>query len=115
MILAVASDLLFSSRIREAASKAATELKLVRNEDELSSFKESNQEAPKIVLVDLETKKIDPFSFIEKSRSLFPETTLIGFYSHVHDQHAELARAKGADHVMPRSKFFKELEHLVQS
>jgi DNA-binding NarL/FixJ family response regulator len=48
-------------------------------------------------------------------RAAAPSARLIGFGPHVDEASAETARAAGADTVLPRSKFFRDIAAAIAS
>jgi hypothetical protein len=48
-------------------------------------------------------------------RAALPSARLIGFGPHVDESSAEAARIAGADTVMPRSKFFRDIAAAIGS
>lgn len=107
IILAFVSDLIFRSRIREAAEAAGAEVQFVRNIPE--------GVAPKLILFDLNFKSSDIIELIRSAKSSLPEVPRICFGSHVETELFAAAEAAGASEVYARSQFVQELPELLRA
>jgi CheY-like chemotaxis protein len=110
-VLAVAADLLFASRIRGAAA-GNTVVELARSAEDL------RQRAPaaRLILLDLDTRWLRAADTITALKA-DPATSaipIIAFVSHVRVDAMEEARAAGADRVLARSSFVRELPELLR-
>lgn len=107
MILAAVPDLLFRTRIAEAARAQSVEIRFAREPEALAA------DAPfaSLVLVDL-----DGASYaVEAVRRAAPEVRIVGFYSHVHEERRERALAAGCTEVLPRGQFVRRIAEIVGS
>lgn len=100
-------DLLFLSRIREAAGDtpvtAATKVAdLLRLQ-------------PELVVLDLDSQRVNGLEALEALRAepTLAKIPVIGFFSHVHPERARAAEAAGCSRVVPRSSFLAELRRLL--
>lgn len=112
LVVAWAADLIFGARIRAAAETGGTPLRLVRNEDELLATVRS--ERPGLVVIDLEARG-DPVSAIGKLKA-DPDTTavpVLAYASHVKEDALAGARASGADRVLARGAFARDLSAIL--
>jgi CheY-like chemotaxis protein len=111
-IVALVDDLMFLSRIREAAGGSGAEVKVVRN---AGALLEACREAPALVVADLDSTRLQAVDAIRALRAApaGPSLTVVGFYSHVHAERARDAESAGASRVMPRSAFVRELPGLI--
>lgn len=113
MIIVAVDDLLFSSKIRESARHAGTELVLVRAPDAV--LREARERRPSLVVFDLDAERLQPIPTI---RAMKEDPTLagirvVGFVSHVRHDVIDTARAAGAE-VLPRSQFVQRLGAILR-
>jgi DNA-binding NarL/FixJ family response regulator len=111
-VVALVDDLMFASRIREAAKGAGTEVKTVRD---VASLLAACSPPPALVIVDLDSQRLPVMDAIAALRAdaALHGVTLVGFFSHVNPERARAAQAAGCSRVMPRSLFVKELPALL--
>ena len=110
-VVALVADLMFGSRIREAAAGAP-----VRTARKLEAFLEAcRSEPPTIAFVDLDDDRLQPLDAVRALRALPATATLpvIGFVSHVNGARALEAQAAGCTRVLARSAFVSELPALL--
>jgi len=113
MVLIAVDDLLFSSRIRTAASQLGTEILFTRTSEDV--LREARSRKPVLIVFDLNADKIQP---VETIRAIKADPALcairaLGFVSHVRTDLIEAARAAGAE-VMPRSAFASGLDEILR-
>ena len=111
-VLAVMDDLLFLSRVREAARGAGVEVRPVRQPAQLV---EGVRDGGRLVLVDADSSRLpwaDALAAL-KAEGLLDAVPVVAFFSHAHAERAETARAAGCDRVFPRSAFVRELPTLL--
>jgi CheY-like chemotaxis protein len=111
-VVALLDDILFGSRIREAARAAGRELLLARSTDELL---EAARSGATLVLVDADCDRV-PWGEALAALRADPATAclpVVAFFSHVRAERAKQARAAGADRALARSAFVAELPRLV--
>ncbi len=114
LVLAWAADLMSAARMRGAAQAGGTELRLARSGDELLRL--AAAEAPRLVVVDLEARG-DPAGAIARLKAA-PATAaipVIAFAPHVREDAIAAARAAGAERVLPRGAFIRDLPRLLGS
>jgi CheY-like chemotaxis protein len=111
-VVAVVADLIFGARIRGAAQQAGVAVRFVRSSDALLS----EAAGARLVLLDLETRWLDAPSVIAelKARDTTAGVQVIAFVSHVRADAIESARQAGADRVLARSAFVRELPQLLR-
>lgn len=111
-LVALVDDLMFLSRIREAAAGPGTEVKAVRNAVALI---EACRDAPALVLADLDSPRLRAADAIRALRAdpVGSGLQVIGFVSHVNAAGAQDAIAAGASKVMARGAFVRELPALI--
>jgi hypothetical protein len=111
-ILALVDDLLFLSRVREAARATGGDVRPVRQPAQLV---EGVRAGGRLVLVDADSSRLPWGEALGALREggLLGSVKAVAFYSHVDVSRAEAARAAGCDPVLPRSAFLKALPGLV--
>jgi DNA-binding NarL/FixJ family response regulator len=110
-VIAVIDDLLFLSRIREAARRAGIEVVQARDEATLLAA----AERARLVLVDADSDRLPWRAALAALRAdrARPELPVVAFLSHVAADRAGLARAAGVRRILARSAFVKELPALL--
>ncbi len=100
-------DLMFSSRIREAADGA--EVLFARS---VGSLRETvGEHSPSLVILDLaDGDAEEAFEFV---KSALPQVFCVGYYPHVQKEIADRFKELGCDEVMPRSRFVREVKGLI--
>jgi len=110
-VIAVIEDLLFLSRVREAARRAGIEVVQARDKTALLAA----AGRARLVLVDADSDRIpwqDAVAALHADPTL-AELPVVAFLSHVAAERAEIARAAGVRRVLARSAFVKELPGLL--
>lgn len=103
-IVALVADLMFASRIRGPAPDAKTG-------SDPEALRGGLGPATRLILVDLHAR--GAVAAIPGFREAAPSATLVAFGSHVETETLQAARDAGADRVMARSAFVRELPGLV--
>jgi len=104
-VAALTADLMFAARIRGTAPQA-------RAVQSLAKLLEVVDEATELVLVDLQAR--EAIEAVERVREAAPRAQVIAFGPHVAEDSLEAARTAGADVVMTRGAFVRELGALVR-
>jgi PleD family two-component response regulator len=113
MILVVADDLLFRSKISTAAKAAGVTVRAATTPD--AAVERALADKPSLVLIDLDGSRPEPFEVLRR----FAEDTelsslrTLGFVSHVHADLVGRARALGIHQVMARGAFAAELPQIL--
>ena len=109
-VIALVDDLMFLSRLREAAG---TEVVAVRGPQEL--LEACRSEPPALVVLDLDSPRVRALEALQVLRAGSPAQVVatVGFFSHVHPERGRDALAAGCGRVLPRSAFVKELPALL--
>ena len=105
-VVALVADLMFASRIRGPAPGSKT----VHSPAALLDLLGPDT---RLVLIDLHTR--GALEAIPAARKAAPDATIVAFGSHVETDALTAAREAGADRVMARSAFVRELPGLVQA
>jgi ActR/RegA family two-component response regulator len=112
-VVALVDDLMFLSRIREAAARAGVAVRAVRTvEDALSACRAGAGR----VIVDLDSPRLPAMDALIalQADSALASVQRIGFFSHVETERAAAARAAGCEVVLPRSAFVRQLDDLLR-
>jgi len=112
LVVALVDDLLFLSRIREAARGTPVEIRSARSP---AAVLQASRDGARLVLVDADSARL-PWE--ESVRALRAEggravPPVVAFLSHVHAERAEAARAAGCTRVLARGAFVQELPGLL--
>lgn len=111
-VIALVDDLMFLSRIREAARGASLDVKTARKTEDVL---ESARAGACLLLLDLDSSRLHWAEAVTLVRADPALTTLpiVGFLSHVNADTAREARAAGCTHVLARSAFVHELPQIL--
>lgn len=114
LVIAAVGDLFFASKVRGAGEQAGAEVVFVRDADSLVNKVESD--SPALVILDLQTDKLDPVEAVRRLKS--SEATrgvrVVGFLSHVEVELQKRAKDAGFDQVLPRSVFSQRLTEIMR-
>lgn len=111
-VITVVDDLMFQSRIREAARGAGVDVRSARTPMDVV---EAARDGGRLVLVDADSSRLpwrEAVAAVREDPSL-DAVTVIAFLSHVHVERVEAARAAGASRVLGRGAFVQELPRLL--
>lgn len=113
-VLLVSSDLLFRSRIDEAARSAGVTLRVATTAERLERHLATGF-VPGLVIVDLECQSLDPVAAIERVRKLpgGAELRIVAYASHSNVEAIKAGRAAGANNILARSAFVAQLPDLL--
>jgi len=112
--IAFMDDLMFLSRIQQAAKPEGLDVRRVATVPELL---EACRAAPRVVLVDLDAARL---AWAEGIAALRRDPALagipvVGFYGHVNAERARDAELAGATRVLPRGAFVQQLARILAS
>ena len=113
-VFAVMSDLLFRSKIDEAARRNGLELRVAKSLEQLERHLEKSE--PSVVFVDLEADAPDPAAAIRLLRERTGEGAMriIGFAGHTNIAAIEAGGTAGATLVLARSGLTAQLPTLLE-
>ena len=114
-MLALVADLIFAARIRGASEAAGTPVDTLRSPEEL--LERAIAAPPALILVDLDARAGRPAALITRLKE-DPRTAavrVVAFVSHVREDAMAEARAAGADRVMARGAFVRELNAILET
>jgi len=110
-IVALPADLIFGSRIRSAAESAGASVIIARNvEDFLSNVR---LHKPRLAILDMDRRGLDVSDTVKHVKS--ENVELIAYVSHVREDLIDAARVAGAESVLARGAFAKQLAELLKS
>lgn len=109
------TDLLFGARIRAAAQAKGVEVTVLRTPAELIGA--AVERAPRRILIDLDARAYDSVDVIRslKGDARTRDVDVVAFVSHVREEAIRAARDAGADRVLARSAFVRQLPDLVSA
>jgi CheY-like chemotaxis protein len=114
LVLAVVDDLLFLSKIQEAARAAGLAVRAARGP--AAALPDLAGAAGAVaVLVDLDSARLPLKEWLPALRADARTSALpvVGFFSHVHAERGREAQAAGCTRVLPRGAFVQELPRLL--
>jgi PleD family two-component response regulator len=107
-VIAVVSDLFFSSKLIEAAKRAGLALEFVK---ESSEVLEKAKGRPSLIIFDLNMESAEPVKLITqlKADAETRSISLIGYLSHIQVELKQQAQEAGCDMVLARSAFSQNM------
>jgi PleD family two-component response regulator len=114
MILALVDDLMFTSKIKTAATQLGVPLSFARSSD--AALAQMHETVPSLVIFDLNSARTDPLGTLArmKREPALASVPTIGFVSHVQADLIARAREAGFDEVLARSAFTAQLAEILQ-
>lgn len=113
MILAVLDDLMFTSKVRSAASGLGATVQFARSRE--AALAAAREQQPRLIILDLNNARTDPLGIVAALK--VDDTTracpTLGYVSHVQTDVIEAARRAGIDEVLARSAFTARLPELL--
>lgn len=112
-VLLVMSDLIFRSRIDDAARHASVPLRVAKSMEQLE--RHVSKEMPSLVIVDLEADTIDTTAAIRRLRAMPGGDTLriVAYAGHTNLDAIKAGRDAGAGVVLARSGLIAQLPTLL--
>jgi CheY-like chemotaxis protein len=111
LVLVAVPDLLLQSRIADAARRAGTRIVLAGTPEEVLAA--ARREAPSLVLLDLESPRLQAPRALALLREAGLELPTLGFYGHVHPEVAQRAREAGLREAVTRGQLVQGLDALL--
>jgi hypothetical protein len=112
LVAALVDDLMFVSRIREAAKGSAAEVRTVRN---LDGLRTAVREGATLVLLDLDSTRL-PWADALRALSSEPDlagASSVGFVGHANETAIRTAREAGCTQVLARGAFVQRLPEIL--
>ena len=112
-LIAFMDDLMFLSRIREAARAAGVEVQTVRTPEGL--VEACRLTRPALVFADLDSQRLPVLEGIRTLRTHheLASIAVVGFLGHTQVEQARLAEQAGCTRVLTRGAFVNELRTLI--
>ena len=112
-VVALVDDLMFVSRIDEAARAHGLDVRSVRK---VADLLDSCRAGARLVLMDLDSPRLPVMEALSSlcADAAFADVPVVGFFSHVHADRGRQARAAGCRHTLPRSAFVEQLPELLR-
>jgi PleD family two-component response regulator len=113
MVLAIVDDLMFSSKIKTAASQLGVAVAFARSSG--AALATMRERAPTLVILDLNNPRTDPLGTVAamKRDPATASIRTVGYASHVQTDVIDAARQAGVDEVMARSAFTARLAEIL--
>src|ERR1700730_2386295 len=114
MILAVLDDLMFTSKIKTAASLLGVPIAFARSSE--GALADMRRTPPSLVIFDLNSPRVDPLGTIGamKADPALAAIPTVGFASHVQADVIERCRTAGVGEVMAGSAFAQRLPEILE-
>lgn len=112
MVVLLTNDLMFQSRVSGAVRATGGSLAVDRTAEKLAE-KCPNKETVRLAFIDLSLQTLELETAIPHLKSQFPNARVIAFGPHVDVQRLADAEACGADEVMTRGQFYRDLNFIV--
>jgi DNA-binding NarL/FixJ family response regulator len=112
-IVALVTDLMFSSRISAEARAAEVPMKFVSSTEALRERLAAGNIS--LVILDLNSAGLDVSSAIAACRAAAHPPRIVGFAAHVQGDVIKAAHAAGADEVLARSAFVQKLPAILSA
>ena len=115
MIIAIVEDLMFTSKIKVAATQLGVAVVFARSKE--AALDEMRKQAPARVILDLNSIRADPLGIVGamKQDPALASLPTVGFVSHVRADIIDAARQAGVDEIMARSAFTERLAEILRS
>lgn len=113
VILAILDDLMFSSKLKTAASHLGVSLSFARSS--ATALAEMRRHQPALVIFDLNNPRTDPLGVVAamKADPALAAIPTVGFSHHTETETIAAARRAGMTDVMARGAFFERLPDLL--
>ena len=113
VILAILDDLMFTSKIKLAASQIGAPVSFARSAD--GALAEMRKNPPTLVILDLNNPRTDPLGTVAamKADAALAGVPTVGFVSHVDAVTIDAARHAGVGDVLARSAFVQRLPEIL--
>jgi PleD family two-component response regulator len=114
MILAVLDDLMFTSKIKTAATELGVAVTFARSAD--AALDHMRKSVPALVILDLNNPRTNPLAIVSamKQDATLASIPTIGYASHVQTDVIAAARSAGVGEVMARSAFTQRLGQILK-
>lgn len=110
LVAALVDDLMFLSRIREAARGAGVEVRAART---VEAVRQARQDGASLVILDLDSARLPWRDALAALSGEAEPAATVGFFGHVNAETGDAARAAGCALVLPRGAFVQKLPGLL--
>jgi PleD family two-component response regulator len=113
MVLALVDDLMFTSKIKAAATQLGVPLAFARSS--AAALTDMRATRPALVILDLNSTRAEPLATVAamKADPALADIPTVGFVSHVQAELIDAAREAGVTEVMARSAFTMKLPEIL--
>jgi DNA-binding NarL/FixJ family response regulator len=111
-VVLLSTDLTVVSRVDGAAAGAGMTMRAVSSES--AAIVAADAASAKLLIIDLGAPVSDLKVFVESFKSKSPQTRIIAFGPHVHEEKLAAARVAGCDEVVSRGQFFSQLDAILR-
>lgn len=108
------TDLVFSSRVAQAARSTGLQLTVASSTDAVLQHV-SNSKSPRLLILDLSAADCDLPRIVAEIRQLPSPPAVVAYASHVLGPLLQKARQAGCDQVLTRGQFANRLDELMQA
>ncbi|MFN7292181.1 MAG: hypothetical protein ACK5YR_09165 [Pirellula sp.] len=113
MIVLLTNDLMFQSKVSGAVRNAGKQLVVDRSVERIIERTDAN--AVKLILIDLSLQTLELESAVKSLRDEFGNASIMAFGAHVDVARLEEAKRAGADSVLTRGQFDRDLNEIVKT
>ncbi|HEX6560020.1 MAG TPA: hypothetical protein VF021_11175 [Longimicrobiales bacterium] len=110
-VVALTADLIFAARVRAAAQ--AENVSVILAKDVADFLTKISQLQPELAILDLDRRGLDAADVVQRVKA--QQVALLAYASHVRVEAIEQARAAGADRVLARGAFAKQLNEILRA
>jgi PleD family two-component response regulator len=113
VILAVLDDLMFTSKIKTAATQLGVPVSFARSA--AAAVAAMQKAAPSLVIFDLDNPRTSPLAIVAsmKADQTLANVPTVGYVSHVNTDLIDAARKAGVGDVLARSAFTQQLADIL--
>jgi CheY-like chemotaxis protein len=112
-VLFLSTDLMFSSRVGGAATRANVSLQTAASINVAQAYGAADTDVPRLVILDLSTAGMDVAANVAAWRSLENPPRIIAYAPHVHEAKLAAARAAQCDAVYTKGQFDSQLDAIL--
>jgi len=109
MIVLITQDLIFASRLKQSAERAAVRLRLCAGPPDFATLPEPLT----LAVIDLHLPRLDVAGTIQTLRKEAPGVRIVAYAGHVMIDALREARQAGCDDVLTRGEFDRRMDELV--
>lgn len=111
IVVALPADLIFGARIRATAESIGTAVIIAKNPDDLLA--KIGEQETRLVILDLDRRGLAIADLVQKLKAT-SRAPILAYVSHVREDAIQEAKRAGADRVIARGAFAKQLAELLR-